>query len=273
MAIITTISSIDIPELQPYRIFSHKCELKYKGMFVAEGEKIINRLLNSTIEIISFLVTPRTLERFQTQFESERFNNTQIFLAEQSLAETITGYYIHQGIMALCKIPDDTPIEKAISNTQQPCLFIALDGVVNTDNVGGIVRNSVGFGVDLLITGNSSASPYYRRSVRNSMGTVFNLPVFHSENLESDIRELKLTHKFRIIAAHPNGNKELHQINLRENTCIILGNEDKGMSDSLLAICDEKAGIPMMHETDSLNVSNASAVFLYEAIRQRKTNI
>ncbi len=270
MTNVTTISTPDVPELQPYRIFSHKCELKYKGLFVAEGEKIVNRLIDSQIEIISVLVTPRTIERFQTQFESERCKNTQILLADQSLVETIVGYNLHQGIMALGRIPTDTSIQEATNDTTHPGLFIALDGVVNTDNVGGIVRNSVGFGVDLLLVGNSSASPYYRRAVRNSMGTVFNLPVNHSENLESDIRDLKSKYNFHIVAAHPDSRQELHDINFRDNVCIIMGNEDKGLSDSLLALCDDKAGIPMMKDTDSLNVSNASAVFLYEIVRQRK---
>jgi TrmH family RNA methyltransferase len=131
------------------------------------------------------------------------------------------------------------------------------------------VRNCVAFGVQALLVGETSASPYLRRAVRNSMGTVFQLPVIESGDLVGTLNELR-RQGVRCIAAHPHTDqKVLPQANFARDCCIVFGSEGNGISASVLAACDEAVAIPMPPTVDSLNVASAAAVFLYEASRQR----
>jgi tRNA G18 (ribose-2'-O)-methylase SpoU len=101
------------------------------------------------------------------------------------------------------------------------------------------------------------------------MGTVFRLPSFKSNNLVATLRELR-AHGIRSIAAHPHTDKKmLSQANFSGDCCVVLGSEGHGISPAVLAACDEAVAIPMTNDVDSLNVSAAAAVFLYEVNRQR----
>ena len=108
-----------------------------------------------------------------------------------------------------------------------------------------------------------------RRSVRNSMGTIFKLPIFEPPSLVQTLRELR-RRGIRCISAHGHSEeKTLSQCDLSHDCCIVLGSEAHGISPAVLAACDEAVAIPMANEVDSLNVANAAAVFLFEARRQR----
>jgi TrmH family RNA methyltransferase len=123
--------------------------------------------------------------------------------------------------------------------------------------------------VDAIIAAENSASPYLRRAVRNSMGTVFSLPVFHTEDIVDLLSALRTRYGTRIIASSPGGESSADAADLRGNICIVAGNEDEGISEDVLRVSDLRVGIPMDSGTDSLNVSSAMAVLLYEARRQR----
>jgi TrmH family RNA methyltransferase len=102
------------------------------------------------------------------------------------------------------------------------------------------------------------------------MGTVFTLPVVHPANLVEAIEDLKSNHHMRVVAAHPHAGQTLiHQASLSVDCCVVFGSEGVGISAAVLAACDEAVAIPMQEGIDSLNVGSASAVFLYEAQRQR----
>jgi tRNA G18 (ribose-2'-O)-methylase SpoU len=146
---------------------------------------------------------------------------------------------------------------------------VAVDGIANAENLGVIVRNCAAFGAHALIVGETSSTPYLRRAVRNSMGAIFKLPAVETPNLVETLRQLR-GRGIRCIAAHGQAkSRTLAQCDLTSNCCIVLGGEGHGVSPAVLKECDELAAIPMANEVDSLNVSNAAAVFLYEANRQR----
>jgi tRNA G18 (ribose-2'-O)-methylase SpoU len=102
------------------------------------------------------------------------------------------------------------------------------------------------------------------------MGTIFKLPVVHSDSLVATLQELKSSFSVYIVAAHPRTEQtHLSTVDFRRDSCIVFGSEGSGISSGVLAACNESAAIPMSNGVDSLNVSNASAVFLYEVARQR----
>lgn len=266
-------TSLEQTELQPYRTLRQPREHRRRGIFIAEGEKVVRRLLTSRLEIISLLMTPEWHEQCTVPGYPLIPDAAKIFLAKKDLLETIVGYNLHQGIMALAKIPIEQELTTIVRQSKTPFLFVALDGLVNAENVGVILRNCSAFGVDAVISGETSSSPYLRRSVRNSIGAVFTMPVIHSNNLVNDLIVLREHYGANIIAAHPHQQGTIYNCKFPGNICVVLGNEGEGISEDVLKVCTQLVAIPMSNETDSLNVANASAVFLYEVTRQRTQSI
>ena len=264
-----------MPELQPYRTLRRPLEHIRQGFFVAEGDKVVRRLLASDLKVVSILLTPEWYEQLfsghspETPGRIARAENAQVFVADKKLLESIVGFNLHQGIMAVATIPSPRTLEEIIQELKPPRLLVALEGLVSAENVGVVMRNCAAFGVDALIVGETSSSPYLRRAVRNSMGTVFKLPVVHVDDLARSLTTLSKDNGVMIVGAAPGGNRSLHEIDLSRNCCLVLGNEDAGISAKILELCDERVAIPMSDGVDSLNVASASAVFLYEAAKSR----
>ena len=264
------VQSLSLPELQPYRTLRRPVEHIKQGIFIAEGEKVVRRLLASGLDVVSLLVTPEWYGQLHTSKELERGHPLRIYIADKELLETIVGYNLHQGIMGVARVPEQSPENDFLQSLNKNHFLVALDGLVNSENVGVVVRNCAAFGVDALIVGETSSSPYLRRAVRNSMGTVFQLPVLHVSHLATTLMDLRRIHGTRAIAAHPQERSSIDNGNFRGNVCVVFGNEGDGISQVILNACTERVAIPMMNGTDSLNVASASAVFLYEANKQRR---
>ncbi len=260
------VKTLDLAELAPYRTLRRPLEHQKQGIFVAEGDKVVRRLLSSGLTPVSMLMTPGW---FQRLFPEGTQSPCPVFLADKKLVETIVGYGLHQGIMAVARIPQEQTLEETLHRVQPPRLLIVLDGIASAENVGVIVRSAAAFGAHGILVGQTSSSPYLRRAVRNSMGAVFRLPVVSSTNIVEDVSLLRRK-SFSVIAAHPRASLSIFEADLKGDLCVILGNEENGVSASVLEICTHQIRIPMLNKTDSLNVSSACAVFLYEVQRQQK---
>lgn len=266
------IETLEGAELQPYRTLRRPLEHQRQGIFVAEGKKVVLKLLESDLEIISVLFTPEWFAMYKSLLEQRKENLT-VFIAPKILIESIVGFNLHQSIMAVAKIPPPATLEQILAGNAKPYLFCAIDGLTNAENLGVLVRNCAAFGVQAILVGETSSSPYLRRAVRNSMGTVFKLPVVHLANLAQTLNDLRSAHGIRSIAAHPHTDKKtITQVDFTASCCIVLGSEGAGVSSTVLDACDDMVAIPMKEGVDSLNVASASAVFLYEVQRQRKLN-
>jgi TrmH family RNA methyltransferase len=177
---------------------------------------------------------------------------------------------MYQGVLAVGRVPSPRSLEDVLATDQLPRLIVAVDGVSSADNLGGLVRNCVAFGASALITGETCCSPYMRRAVRGSMGTIFKLPVIESTDLTRDLGRAR-SQGLRIIAAHPHTEQKiLSEANFTQDCVVVMGSEGLGISPAVLASCDEAVAIPMENGVDSLNVRTAGAIFLYEAWRQRR---
>lgn len=266
------VSSLDVSALEPYRTLRRPLEHRKAGIFVAEGEKVVRRLLASSLTIESLLLTQRWLSVLEPELRA-RFSNgrSSIYVADQKLLESIVGFNLHQGIMAVARIPEAKSLREVFGGQTSPCMLVALDGLVNSENVGVVVRNAAAFGADAVVVGETSSSPYLRRAVRNSMGGVFQVPIVQVDDLVGGLQSLRDDHRTTIIAAHPRGERSIREAEWGERVCFVFGNEGDGVSPEVLAICDRTISIPMLNETDSLNVASACAVFLYEARRRRES--
>jgi len=262
------IESLDLPELAPYRTMRQSQDHWQHGIFVAEGEKVVRRLLESNFIVVSVLLPEKWLREHEALLRA-RPEDVRVFIADKKLLETLVGFSMFQGVLAVGKIPKRVSLAEILKRSPSPRLFAAVDGLNNAENLGALVRNCAAFGVHALIVGETSSSPFLRRSVRNSMGTIFQLPVVETPSLIQTLRELR-DHDIRCIAAHPHvEGKILSRARFTGDCCILFGSEGHGISPAALEICDEAVAIPMPPTIDSLNVGAAAAVFLYEAARQR----
>jgi tRNA G18 (ribose-2'-O)-methylase SpoU len=263
------IESLDLPGLEAYRTMKWQFEQRAKGIFVAEGEKVVRRLLESNLTVISVLLPEKWFEDLAPMMR-KRPEKVRAYVAEKKVLETLTGFSMYQGVLAEARVPEPATLDDILSRrlTGQP-LVVAVEGVSSAENMGSLVRNCVAFGVDGLIVGETCCSPYLRRAVRSSMGTIFKLPLVESSALTGALAQLK-TAGVRCVAAHPHSTqRRVDEADFRTPHCIVLGAEGTGLSAPLLDACDEAVVIPMQQEVDSLNVATAGAVFLYEAMRQR----
>lgn len=266
---IEKVFNIDSPGLECYTTLKRPLEHYEKGLFVIEGDKVIERFFESSLPLVSVLFTEKWFEIFRENIE-KRDESVRVFVASIEHMAHIVGFNYHHGIMAVGKMPGALSLDKAVANAKTPRLMVALDKLDNSENVGVLVRNCAACGVDALIVGETSADPYLRRAVRNSMGTVFRLPVVKSTSLRESLKILKTKFGFQVIAAHPHVDSlPLYGTDLTKDTCVVLGNEGDGISQEILDICDYKVSIPMAAGIDSFNVACASAILLYEVNRQR----
>jgi len=271
---IVRIESLDLPELAPYRTLRQHEEHRRAGIFVAEGDKVVRRMLESDFGVISLLLPPHRLDEFEP-LAQRRAEDVPVYVVEIGELEKLTGFPFFQGVLGVGRIPHIHTVDSILkaTATARPRLFTAVDGLTNSENVGLVVRNCAAFGAHALLLDGSSASPFLRRAVRNSMGTIFKLPVVESDDLATALGELRAA-GIRIIAAHPRTKTHtIESADFRQNCCIVLGSEGTGISPAVLAACNESVAIPMSNEVDSLNVGSAAAVFLYEAARQRRTPV
>jgi tRNA G18 (ribose-2'-O)-methylase SpoU len=295
MFVIQNISSLDLPELAPYRTMRRSAEHEAQGIFIAEGEKVTRRLLESHFTVVSVVLPEKWLEDFRPLLAARPEEFT-VYLAEKSLLETLVGYSLFQGVLSIGRIPPPAQLAEILAKSsmqsspmaatrQAPRLLVAIDGLSNAENLGALIRNCVAFDVQALLVGETCSSPFLRRSVRNSMGAVFQLPVWEVKmanaavrmrrddpapfSLAQTLRDLR-ARGIRCLAAHPRPDgKTLSQADFSGDCCVVFGSEGNGISQAVLEACDECVAIPMANGVDSLNVGGAAAVFLYEANRQR----
>jgi tRNA G18 (ribose-2'-O)-methylase SpoU len=278
------ISSLDLPELEPYRTMRRSAEHEAQGIFIAEGEKVTRRLLESRFGVASVVMPEKWVEDFRPLLEA-RPETVTVYVAEKPLLETLVGYSLFQGVLSVGKIPAPASLEEILAKSPSPKNLVAIDGLSNAENLGALVRNCGAFGVNALLVGETCSSPYLRRSVRNSMGVIFQLPVWEVRmaneavrvrrddppkfSLAQTLRDLR-ARGIRILAAHPRADgRKLSQVDFSGDCCLVFGSEGDGISETVLAACDECVAIPMANGVDSLNVGAAAAVFLYEVNRQR----
>ena len=264
------VTALDLarPEMIPYATLRQHDEHKRAGLFVAEGDKVVRLLLESGFGVVSVLLPEKRRAEFEPLIRA-RHEDVTLFVMEIAELEKLTGFPFFQGVLAVGQIPQPATLDSILATTSRPHLFVAGDGLANSENIGLIVRNCVAFGVQALIVDGSSASPFLRRSVRNSMGTILKLPVVEADNLIEALGTLR-ARGVRVLAAHPHTEQRtIADTDFTVDCCLVLGSEGKGLSAEVLAACDEAVAIPMCAEVDSLNVGSAAAVFLYEAMRQR----
>ena len=178
----------------------------------------------------------------------------------------------HQGVIATVSpvkfMELETLVSKATSENRK-ALFLLLDQISDVRNLGAIIRTAECAGVDGIILPAQGSAPINADTVKTSAGAIFNIPLVKVSHLKDAVYYLHGS-GVQVVGATEKTNQSLYDIDFNSPTALIMGSEDKGISPSLLKIVDQKAKIPLLGSTDSLNVSVACGISLYEIVRQRK---
>src|SRR2546421_8024792 len=150
------IESLDLPELEPYRSMRQQVEQWRQQIFVAEGEKVVRRLLESRLTVVSLLLPEKWLKNLEPLLRA-RPEEIHVYLAEKKLLETLIGFSMYQGLLAVGRIPAPATLEGVVKSSARPLLLTAVDGLTNAVNLGVVVRNGAAFGVQALLVSETSS--------------------------------------------------------------------------------------------------------------------
>ena len=270
MANIIEITDFEAPELDVFtRLTENQLLNRHepeKGRFIAESPKVIERALAAGCRPAAFLA-----EKGRVRGESwdivERFEGLPVFTAEFDVLSKMTGYNLTRGMLCAMYRPTPKKIEEVCRDASRVAI---LENVVNPTNVGAIFRSAAALNIDAVLLTTDCSNPLYRRSIRVSMGTVFQIPwAFVDKELswpEEGLKKLKML-GFRTAAlALSDDSVSIDDPKLmsEEKLALILGTEGDGLASSTIADCDYTVRIPMSHGVDSLNVAAASAVAFWQ---------
>ena len=253
-----TITDPGDPRIADYRHLKERHLSAAGSRFVAESERVVRRLLASDLRVHSILVTPPRWTAMADLIGDPA--RCPVYIATQEVMDGIAGFHVHRGCLAI----GERPARRALPDDAR--LIVAVEDLVDVDNLGAIVRNSVAFGASALVLSPRAADPFYRKAIRVSLGGVFSLPVIRVERWPEDLAALRTAHGFSIVGAVvAAGALPLAAFAPPPKTILLLGAEGPGLSAAAQAACDHLVTIPMSPSAgaDSLNVATAGAICLY----------
>lgn len=237
-----------------------------QGIFIAESPRVIERALDAGCVPLSFLVEKKHLEQ-EARTLMERCPESPFYTAEFDVLTQITGYKLTRGMLCAMRRPKPLSVEEVCAGTHRIAI---LENVVNPTNVGAIFRSAAALNMDAVLLTPDCSDPLYRRSIRVSMGTVFQIPwTYFPEDAswpEDGMKLLKERGFKTVSMALRNDSVEIDDpvLHAEERLAVILGTEGEGLASTTIADSDYTVKIPMSHGVDSLNVAAASAVAFWE---------
>ncbi len=288
-ALIRPAPAPDDPGLADYRVVKERDTLETRGVFVAEGRLVVERLLSPSCRfgVRSLLILHDRLDALRP-FLAQRAadllrDEAPIYLADRALMDAIVGFRFHQGCLAVGRLPardDPRGLAPALLGALPPgpATLVVLEDLVDLDNVGAVFRNSAALGARGVLLSPRCADPLYRKAVRTSMGHSLLLPFARFGRWPVDLGLLRDA-GFTIGALTPAPDAQTLDAFARgaperlERVALLLGTEGDGLTSAALGAADARVRIPMHTGVDSLNVATSLAIALHHlnAARERRS--
>lgn len=229
------------------------------GLFIAEGDKVIRRAAEAGYEPRSFLLAPRWLDSLADVLE--RWPGVPVYVVTEELAEQVTGFHVHRGALASYRRQPAVGLDSLLDG-RRVAIF---DDIVDHTNVGAGFRAAAAMGVDAVLITPTCADPLYRRSIKVSMGTVFQVPWTRLSSWPGDLSLLRDRGFVTAAFALTDDSITLDELSARkdEKLALIFGTEGHGLKPHVLEQADLTVRIPMSAGVDSLNVASSAAVAFY----------
>lgn len=258
------IHSLDDIRLAPYRSLKTTNATRWADSFIAEGDKLVRRLLASDFQAKSLLVSRRWLEEFAPLAPA----NCPVLVVPDEWIQTIVGFNFHRGVLACGLRKPSPPLEDLIPNGSVRSTLVVCPDVQDPENLGAILRNSSALGVQGVVLGERSADPFSRRVLRVSMGAAFQLPIVIAEDLAPLLERLADDFSCELWAAVTDADAvAFDRLERPERVALLLGSEGHGLEPRWIARCHRRITIPMRPGVDSLNVAVAAGILLHGLTR------
>jgi tRNA G18 (ribose-2'-O)-methylase SpoU len=250
-----------VSAIDAYRLVGDSAALERAGLFVAEGRLIVERLLlDGRFRAHSVAVTPAAATALASVFAQR--SDVPVHVCDPKQLQAITGFDFHRGCLALAwRTPERVTLDSFLLAER----LLALEGVGNPDNVGGLFRTAFALGVQGVLLNSSTADPLYRKAIRTSMGATLRLPFVRLDAWADDLQRLR-SRGFRIVALTPNPEAtDLGDLTVSDDdrTIIVVGSEGNGLTRGALAQSDVQVRISIDPRADSLNVVVAAGIVLH----------
>lgn len=243
--------------------------LRGENIFLAEGDLLVTRLLQSRFRVWSIMAVERFLERIEIAIS----DNVPVYVVDEKTLHAVVGFDFYQGVMAL---GEREPLSKTASiiesqgETFSDGAWVILPNTLKPDNLGLIFRSCAALGARGVILGEQCCDPFSRRALRVSMGGVLQVPIYKSDTLADDLPRLRNEAGFELCATVLDDEAvSLYDCeNWEKRVGFVFGHEFSGLSEPWLSCCTKKIMIPITPGVDSLNLGVSVGVFLYEYNRQ-----
>ncbi|OBC01345.1 RNA methyltransferase [Mycobacterium sp. 852002-40037_SCH5390672] len=235
-----------------------------KGLVIAEGVLVVQRMLASRFRPHALLGTDRRLAELEDDLAGSA---VPFYLASADVMARVVGFHLNRGVLAVARRAPERGVAEVIAGARTVAV---LEGVNDHENLGSIFRNAAGLGVDAVVFGGGCADPLYRRAVRVSMGHALLVPYARATCWPDELATLR-ENGFRLLAMTPQGTAcalpEAMTAARDERVAVLVGAEGPGLTPATLRCSDARVRIPMSRGTDSLNVATAAALAFYERAR------
>lgn len=267
MAELVEITEADDPRLRDYRdlrdVQLRKDLEAEHGLFLAEGEKVVRRAVESGYAPRSFLMAPRWLDGLADVLER---SEAPCYVMSEELAEQVTGFHVHRGALASLERRPSVPVDDVLAGARS---VLVLEDIVDHTNVGAILRSGAALGFDAALLAPRCADPLYRRAIKVSMGAVFTLPWTRLPEWYDALPGLSARGFTTVALTLADDAVPVEEaVAGLDRVALVLGSEGHGLSERWQESADRRAIIPMHEGIDSLNVAAASAVACYVTARR-----
>jgi len=260
--LVIPVDSIDDLRLHPYTgltdVARRSIREPAEGIFVAEGAKVIRRAVDSGLEPISVM----TLAKWLPTLVDVVGDAVPVYVVDETVAAAVSGFRVHRGALAVVRRPTLRPVADVVRDARR---IVILEDLVEHSNVGAVVRCAAALGFDAVLVSPRCADPLYRRAVKVSMGTVFQVPWTRADPWPEVLDDLTAL-GFELVGLTPGpGSVDIDTVASRRppRLAVVLGTEGDGLGADTAARCSALARIPMRAGVDSLNVAAAAAVAFY----------
>lgn len=253
-------ADLDDPRLDAYRDAATPPALTARGLFVAEGRLVVQRLVEAPGHRLHSLLLTDTAAQALAPTLASLDAATLVYVVPQAVMNGVVGFNIHRGCLALAHRPAvrserDLPLDEARA-------IVVAEGVNNPDNVGGLFRNAAALGASALLAGPGCGDPLYRKAIRTSMGAALSLPWAHAASWPGALDAVRAA-GLAVVACTPDlAAPSIHDVTLPRRAAVLVGSEGDGLSAAARAHADLAVRIPMHGAMDSLNVATAAAIVL-----------
>ena len=251
----------DDPLVAAYRQIREADLVGREGCFIAEGEVVLRVLLTASGHApVSLLIADKRIDRLAPLLALVP-SDAPIYSAGQAVLDAVAGFHLHRGILALARIAPPPSAEALLAALPPKALVMALFGIANHDNMGGLLRNAAAFGVQAVLLDATCCDPLYRKAIRVSVGGALVMPLARLAPGEDALALLR-RHALTPIALTPRGQTRLIDLVPPPRAALLLGAEGPGLDTALIEAATA-VSIPMAPGFDSLNVATAAGVALH----------